>query len=59
MHFIKKVVKDVILVAKHESMANTEVVNMQRASTMFIIYIIHKSNGSEAAVLYVLIPRLC
>lgn len=27
----KKIVKDVILVAKHEFRANTEVVNMQRA----------------------------
>lgn len=27
----KNIVKDVILVAKHESRANTEVVNMQRA----------------------------
>lgn len=30
-HFIKKIVNDVILVAKHESRANREVVNMQRA----------------------------
>lgn len=42
-------VKDVILVAKHESRANIKVVNMLRACTVFIMHIL--SNGTVAALL--------
>lgn len=45
---MKKIVKDVILVAKHESGANTSVVNMQRAQTLFIIHIL--SNALQHCV---------
>lgn len=42
-------VKDVILVAKHESRANIKVVNMSRAWSVFIMHIL--SNGTVAALL--------